>query len=182
MSLGRLPIVCVFMCVLACSVPASAGAAPTGIGLGLLDRLDRVLGLQVAPPPADQRAANHALAAINRVRRAHGLRRLRRSGALMRSSRQYAEWMLVNDFFGHGYFSRLVPGARKAMGLRSSGENLSWHAGHAAGVGRTVRGWLRSPPHRAVMLHPGVRKAGAGLANGRYRGGPAVMWVLHVGA
>jgi hypothetical protein len=40
---------------------------------------------------------------------------------------------------------------------------------------------MRSPPHRAVILHSGFRWLGAGMAHGRFSGRFGVTWVLHFG-
>jgi uncharacterized protein YkwD len=44
-----------------------------------------------------------------------------------------------------------------------------------------VRGWMQSPPHRALILHLGFRWLGAGMARGRLSGQRATTWVLHFG-
>ena len=61
------------------------------------------------------------------------------------------------------------------------GENLAWHSGRQALVRWTLRAWMRSPAHRAVILHHPFRWLGAGLRRGRFKGMPATMWVLHLG-
>ena len=42
-----------------------------------------------------------------------------------------------------------------------------------------VSAWLRSPPHRANILHPRFRDLGAALvrADGVFYGGAAVVWI-----
>lgn len=83
--------------------------------------------------------------------------------------------MLRADYFGH-------LGEIRASGRFSTlGETLAWHAGRRAEVSRTVRGWMQSPPHQALILHPGFRWLGAGMAHGRFAGRRATAWVLHLG-
>jgi uncharacterized protein YkwD len=45
------------------------------------------------------------------------------------------------------------------------GENLAWHTG-AASPRTIVRAWLRSAPHRRIMLDPAFRVVGIGTAPG----------------
>jgi uncharacterized protein YkwD len=121
-------------------------------------------------------AENEAIDALNDVRRAHGLAPLRESGSLNRSSGQYARKMLRHDFFGHG------PSIDVAGGFRSAGETLAYHTGWDAQPRRTITRWMNSPGHRAVLLSPGFRFVGMGLARGRLAGSVATTWVAHVGA
>jgi uncharacterized protein YkwD len=129
------------------------------------------------PSPATAAPAEQeAIEALNEVRRAHGLSPLRESGALNGSSGAYARRMLRFDFFGHG------PSIDVAGGFRSAGETLAYHNGWNAQPRRTVRRWMNSPPHRAVLLSPGFRWVGMGVARGRLGGGVATTWVAHVGS
>ena len=120
-------------------------------------------------------AEQEAIEALNDVRRAHGLAPLRESGSLNASSGSYARKMLRHDFFGHG------PSIDVAGGFRSAGETLAYHTGWDAQPRRTVMRWMNSPGHRAVLLSPGFRFVGMGLARGRLAGRVATMWVAHVG-
>jgi uncharacterized protein YkwD len=115
------------------------------------------------------------LAAVNEVRAKHGLGALRGSRSLHRSARSYARYMLRRDYFGH--LGRIRASSRFSL----LGENLAWHSGRRPGVSRTVRSWMRSAPHRALILHPGFRWLGAGLARGRLGRRGVTAWVLHLG-
>jgi uncharacterized protein YkwD len=115
------------------------------------------------------------LASVNGVRAQHGLAALRGSRSLDRSARGHARWMLRADHFGH-------LGEIRASGRFSMlGENLAWHEGRRPQVSRTVRDWMLSPPHRALILDPGFRWLGAGMAQGSLAGRAATAWVLHLG-
>jgi uncharacterized protein YkwD len=116
------------------------------------------------------------LTRINKVRQANGMRALRPSPSLERSSGGYARFILRTDYFGH--LARI----RASSHFHLLGENLAWHSGRRPGVAATVRAWLKSPAHRAVMLNPLYRWAGAGMARGRLGARVATVWVLHVGA
>lgn len=115
------------------------------------------------------------VAAVNEVRAQHGLPALAGSTTLHQSARRYAEWMLRADYFGH--LSRIRASSRFSM----LGETLAWHSGHRPRVASTVRRWMSSPPHRALILHPGFRWLGAGPARGTLGGRPVTAWVLHFG-
>jgi uncharacterized protein YkwD len=130
--------------------------------------------------PAGAGAVGHELpqrmvAAVNEVRAQHGLPPLGASASLNRSARRYARWMLRADYFGH--LDRIRASSRYSM----LGENISWHSGLRPRVGRTVRRWMSSPPHRALILHPGFRWLGAGPARGKLGGRRVTAWVLHFG-
>jgi uncharacterized protein YkwD len=111
---------------------------------------------------------------INQVRAAHNLRPLRTSPALIRSAGRFSLTMMSSDRFGHG-------GRIQASGFRRLGEALAMHFGRGVGISRTVRGWLRSPSHRAIVLTRSMRYVGAAATRGRFRGRRAVIWVLQTG-
>jgi Cysteine-rich secretory protein family len=115
------------------------------------------------------------VAAVNEVRAQHGLPALSASASLQRSARRYARWMLRNDYFGH--LGQIRASSRYSM----LGENLSWHSGGRPRVARTVGSWMDSPPHRALILHPGFRWVGAGPARGTLGARRVTAWVLHFG-
>ena len=111
---------------------------------------------------------------INKIRRAHGVKKLRPSLDLFASSRRYARRMMRWDYFGH---QARIPVASR---FRSAGETLSWHRGWRLHPRRTVGRWMRSPAHRAVLLSSRFTRLGVGRARGRYGSFRATMWVAHV--
>jgi uncharacterized protein YkwD len=128
--------------------------------------------------PASAPASNaerEAIDALNDVRRASGLPALRVSRHLNRSAGAYARRMLRLDYFGHG------PSIDVASAFRSAGETLAWHSGWRPQPRRTIVRWMRSPGHRAVLMSPGFRWVGIGVARGRLRSTVASTWVAHVG-
>jgi uncharacterized protein YkwD len=147
------------------AVPVTAPGLPPG---------EDVLG-GAGPLATTARAEPAMVAAVNRARTARGRRPLRGSAPLHRSAHSYAAWMLRRDYFGH--LSRI----RASRGFRRVGETLAMHFGWRSRVRRTVRSWLRSPAHRALLLSRGFRVLGAGQAVGVYRGHRATTWVLHLG-
>ena len=131
--------------------------------------------LAVPAPAAAHGNQQRMLHALNEVRAQHGLAPFHGSASLHRSASAYARWMLRSEYFGH--LSRI----RASGPFSSLGEALAWHSGGRARVHRTVRAWMNSPPHRALILHPGFRWLGAGMARGRLGGRRATTWVLHFG-
>jgi uncharacterized protein YkwD len=130
--------------------------------------------LPTAPAVAD--AESEAVEALNDMRRASGAPALRVSESLNRSAGAYARRMIELDFFGHGS-SIDVAGS-----FRSAGETLAWHSGLDPEPRRTVARWMDSPGHRAVLMSPGYRWVGVGLARGRLGSRAATTWVAHVGS
>ena len=138
-----------------------------------------LLAVAAALAPAPAAAATPAtrmLRKINAVRERTGLPVLHRSRRLSRSARRYARWMLRADYFGH--LARI----HASRHFRWLGEALACHPGGKAKVGATVRAWLRSPPHRALLLSTGFRYLGAGVKGGWLGRKPMTVWVLHFGA
>ena len=112
---------------------------------------------------------------VNAVRAGQGLKPLRPEPRLNQSAGSYAQWMLRHDYFGHQ--ERI----RATAGFARLGENLAWHTGWRPRVTGTVRAWLDSPGHRALMLSSRFRWIGAGTARGRLNGLAGTTWVLHLG-
>jgi uncharacterized protein YkwD len=148
---GRLALV---GATLACGAALAAPAAAYGDGKELPQRM---------------------LHAVNAVRAQHGLAAVHGSRSLHRSAGRYARWMLRADYFGH-------QSSIRASGRFSLlGENLAWHPGRRARIAQTVRRWMQSPPHQALILHRGFRWLGAGIARGELGGRRVTAWVLHFG-
>jgi uncharacterized protein YkwD len=111
---------------------------------------------------------------INKIRRSHGLARMRPSFSLFYSAQRYARQMMRSDYFGH---QARIPLASR---FRMAGEALAWHSGWRLSPRRTVGQWMGSPPHRALLLSPSFTRLGVGSARGNYGGRRATMWVAHV--
>ena len=84
------------------------------------------------------------------------------------------------------YFAHVSPAGKsplsrvRAAGWRGGvGEVIAWGCGTLASPRATLRSWLNSPPHRAIVLGGG-RMAGVGLKKQRGCGG-RVYWVMDVG-
>jgi uncharacterized protein YkwD len=106
------------------------------------------------------------LAAINATRARHGLAPVRIDMRLGRVARAHSTDMLAHGYFAHGSFGARMR-ASGAAGPRF-GEDLAWGTG--VSTSRFVARWLASPLHRAVLLHPGFRRIGLGIAQGAFAG------------
>jgi uncharacterized protein YkwD len=118
------------------------------------------------------RAAERALVdAVNDARQRHGLRPLRHSWPLARSAGRVARRLMRQKSLHH---------SSAPAGARAWGEALAVHRGWGARARQTVRRWLRSPTHRAVLLGR-FRRVGAGMKRGRMDDRLTTVWVLHAG-
>ena len=115
------------------------------------------------------------ISAINQVRAQHGLPAFVHSSSLRGSAERYSQWLMANDVFAHQ--SRIQASSQFSM----LGEALAMHSGHRYKVWGTVRQWMNSPPHRAILLSSMMRRGGAGVSRGRFGSGRATIWVLHAG-
>jgi uncharacterized protein YkwD len=113
------------------------------------------------------------LQTMNSVRTSHGLAPLRLDVRLLRAARGHSADMLNRQYFAHGS----VAGRALAHGARGPvfGEDLAW--GTSVTAQWVVSQWLASPGHRAVLLRPGFRRVGIGIAFGTFagHGGAAVV-------
>jgi uncharacterized protein YkwD len=109
---------------------------------------------------------------INAERRARGLAPLVANPRLGLAARRHAA-----DMVARAYFSHLSPsGSSFADRLRrvgytqpcawSGGETLAWGSGSLATPTSRVRGWMNSPPHRAIVLNATYREVGIGVMRG----------------
>ena len=131
------------------AVPQPASAARTFPGEGMMD-------------------------AINKVRAKYGLRHLKRSGRLVRSSASRARVMMRGDFFAH-------PAQLRVPTFDRVGEILELHGGRRQRMRRTIRLWMNSSGHREIMLSSHYRQIGAARAVGGYQGHRATIWVVRFG-
>jgi uncharacterized protein YkwD len=128
----------------------------------------------VAAAGVDAETEN-ALAAINDARARAGIAPLALSPALTRSSEAFGGHILRTGVFAH------AGTIQAAGGFRRLGECIAMHTGRAARPGWTVRRWLASPGHRALVLSRGFRQAGAAAVQGNFRGRQSTIWVLQLG-
>ena len=135
-----------------------------------------MLGSMLAPAGAQAGdARTSVIESVNQIRASNGLNRLRPSPSLSRTSSSFSSHMMKQGAFGHR------PRVSASNRFKTLGEALAMHFGHKPRAGATVRRWMNSLGHRAVILKPGVSWVGAGYHRGRFRGRRATIWVLQVG-
>jgi uncharacterized protein YkwD len=113
---------------------------------------------------------------VNKARARHGLVPFRASNSLHGSASTFARHLMRAQRFAHD--TRIHASSR----FRMLGEALAIRVGTRRLRPRaTVRAWLRSPGHRALVLSRNLRYAGAGYSRGTFGGRRAVISVLHLG-
>jgi hypothetical protein len=131
-----------------------------------------------------RRARAVLLCAINRARGAHGLPTWTPVRPLRVAAGRHAYDMARRHYFAHvslggsGVLTRLH---RAGWSGNAYGEALAWGCGRRASPRATVRGWLNSPVHRAIVLSPLYRQAGIGIAGRGPSGCRGGTWVLDAG-
>ena len=128
---------------------------------------------------------------VNRERTSRGLSRLRGNSRLDRAARGHSLHMVRGRYFSHDSLGGAsVLDRVKRRGYRSNGgmmvgENIAWGSGEHATPGEIVEGWMRSPGHRANILHRSFQEIGVGVALGAPRpvnGLPAATYTTDFGA
>jgi uncharacterized protein YkwD len=125
------------------------------------------------PPGKPARPVSvRTLCLINHVRADHGVPGLRLDRRLGRAARRHSRDMVVHHYFAHTSRSGRSPKDRVAEtgwmhGKRrwTIGENLAWQPGSASPAS-IVGAWLRSSPHRHILLDATFRVVGIGRAPG----------------
>ncbi len=115
------------------------------------------------------REARTMLCVINAARTANGLGRLRASASLAKAARGYARTVVRARDFSHIGPDGSTPDQRVLRAGyhgRGVGETLAYGQGALGTPAGVVAGWLRSPPHRAVLLSPLMRDVGVGVVRG----------------
>jgi uncharacterized protein YkwD len=120
-------------------------------------------------------AADAITCLVNAERTKRGMRAVTRDADLGQAARRHS-----GDMVRRGYFSHVGSGGT-TLGdrLRAAGygRNSGWRAGEALGWGTgsmstpnaVVDEWLGSSPHRHILLDPGYRELGVGVAAGEPR-------------
>jgi uncharacterized protein YkwD len=136
-------------------------------------------------------ATQQLICLINAERTDRGLRPLRGDGDLAQMARRHSA-----DMVRRTYFSHVTPGGAdlgdrvRAAGYGSgrawrAGEALGWGTGSRATPAALIDEWLASPEHRHILLDPGYRELGVGVAAGAPRsarsGLPGATYTVDVG-
>jgi hypothetical protein len=154
------------------------------------DRREDDVGTNPAEEPADAGACPENVSddavrcEINKIRAAHGLAAIRTTTPLRVAAQRHSEDMVRRRYFAHVSPSgQTVTERVKRAGYRSRrvGENIGWGSGNAATPRAIVAAWMKSPPHRRIILTPDFREGGVGVAHGAPVGGDGRTYVLDVG-
>jgi uncharacterized protein YkwD len=129
-------------------------------------------GATLHPTRANTTAVNAAtLCLVNRVRTGHRLRPLRPNGDLQRVASKRVRSMVHAD-----YFADVSPSGQTPQGLVGAtayaahataltiGEDIGWGTGADSSPAQMVLAWMRSPPHRAIILASEFAEAGVDVA------------------
>jgi uncharacterized protein YkwD len=127
------------------------------------------------PGSASANSSTDMLNAVNWVRTQNGLPALHYSRSLAHSATGYSRRLMRSGYFGHD--SRIHASRR----FHTLGEILEYRRGMRPRVRATLREWLNSPPHRAVIMNGDFRYAGAGFSRGRFHGKRSTIWAMHFG-
>ena len=127
------------------------------------------------------------LCEVNGVRADNGLRQVKTDRRLRRAATRYARDMVARRYFAH-----VSPeGATLSERLRAVGyvdDAVRWHVGETLAWGRGPRSapasiiaaWMRSPPHRRILLGRFL-DIGVGVADGDPFGGSGTTCVADFG-
>jgi uncharacterized protein YkwD len=177
--------------VMLSTIESSDVAAAEAVGPQIDAPLEGGVAGTVGPINDAEAAEPPLVAAINGVRREHGLVALRVSPALARAGDAHAKLLAREGEFEHDWgnapFARWIPRFYSDDGYDSwsAGENLVWQREQLT-PGQAVARWLGSPTHRAVLLAPQWREVGIGVikvenAPGAYAGQDVVIAAAEFG-
>ena len=144
--------------------------ASVALGVVLL----ALCGGPVAGAGAADTAPERMIAAINQARERQQLSPLEVAPRLEHSAGAFAHWLLTHDTLQHR------PNVSTTGTYAHSGEALSMHFTLRARVGSTLRAWLGSARHRALVLTRSMNRLGVGHARGYHLGRPRTIWVVQV--
>jgi uncharacterized protein YkwD len=120
---------------------------------------------------------------INHVRARHGLAPVSSSRALHVAAIRHSDDMMGRDYFAHTsptgstMTDRILKTGYVSGYNWLAGETLAWGWGTQSGPRATVRAWMHSPEHRAILLSPKYRTIGVARACGRFLGySGACVW------
>jgi len=114
---------------------------------------------------------SRVLVLFNRQRAARGLHALSADPDLVRAATSHSNDMLRRGYFAHdGPQGAWDTRIRRYVKSSVIAEILSYGSGSYATPGGMVAAWMHSPEHRRIILTPGLRHVGLGIATGTYRG------------
>jgi uncharacterized protein YkwD len=110
---------------------------------------------------------------LNTERANAGLHPVRLDDRLASAARAHSSDMVTRGYFAHVSpsgepLAQRVASTGWMRGRRrwALGETLAWGTGSLATPAAIVAAWMRSPPHREIVLRPGFRRVGIGIVAG----------------
>ena len=126
--------------------------------------------------------------AINEVRTAHGLHPLHLSTGLRGAAQRHSNDMVDRDYFSHTsptgstLYRRVARSDFQTYGSWWAAENLAWGTGTIGTPRYTVKMWMASSTHRAILLSSSYGWVGVGRTKGRFMGHTgAIVWTVDFG-
>jgi uncharacterized protein YkwD len=115
-----------------------------------------------------ERKGSWQLKIINHHRKRYGLQPLRTYYALDRVARGHSRYMARHHSCNHNGFSQRAIKVQRITGSGFVGENCYKYPTHGYSYNRRVavklvRGWMKSPEHRANLMNPNYTKLGIGI-------------------
>jgi uncharacterized protein YkwD len=113
---------------------------------------------------------------INQTRRTHHLPFVYPAPRLQLAAARHSDDMVARDYFAHTspggstVFTRIAGSGFVSGYSWLGGETLAWGTGTLATPLSTVRAWLASPEHRAILLSREFRWVGISRACGNFLG------------
>jgi uncharacterized protein YkwD len=145
--------------------------------------LSLLAGIAICLVPAAGQAAStsakhssseqQVLSLLNEIRSQHGLVKFTANSQLRNAARFHSADMLAKGYFEHDGLNEAWD-TRVARYLKAPlvGENIAWGSGSFGSPEGIVKQWMNSPPHRAIILTPSLKRIGLGLITGTYDNTP----------
>jgi uncharacterized protein YkwD len=170
MGLGRaVPLAAALSALALCAMPSFAVAQGTGCSF--------TRSAAAAAPEPNVRAALRCL--VNATRAARGLPPLRSDARLNATADEHSADMVARGYFAHNTpdGASISDRAREAGYLGGSshwalGEDIGWGTGSDSTPASIFEAFMKSPPHRRIILDGEFRELGVGVAPGVPGGGP----------
>jgi uncharacterized protein YkwD len=113
---------------------------------------------------------------LNQARASYGLGAVSPSRRLRLAAQRHSDDMVLHDYFAHTsprggtVYDRIVRSGFVSGYTWEAGETLAWGTGILAKPGKTVKAWLASPEHRAILLSSTWTRIGISRACGHFLG------------
>lgn len=165
LGIGAAATLCAVVLLLVASAPGGPTTAHAAGGCANADKLPRTIGTG--------KAEKAVRCIINAKRKRRGLRAVRNSSDLAKAADRHSIFMRDNHCFAHqcngeaALSRRLQRAGYLPCGCTYLyGEAISWSFGTSATARKTVKAWMKSKPHRKILLDKRFRDVGIGTVWG----------------